>query len=229
MLKHFKIVTDIPGTDTIFVPCLLQPDLSIELASQDQLKEVNPPPLLIQFEGGYIPISVFSGLAVELMSRQKWILKKECRFQNHLTFISSSCSLELIGHFHFLEIRIVEDKEDMDSPSMHECCASVKKSFEVSTAKVLSSYEHTKETSFALGLYCPCNLPSGSDPHFCEFISSKKMMCFQTESTHSLGKGSIWFREVCLIFCMPSLLFIYCCNLYSQNASDEMNNILKRL
>ena len=198
LLKHYKTITEILGKGKIFVPCLLQPDTSIELASHDELKDVNPPPLLIQFEGGYIPVSVFSGLAVELMSRHDWILKKEHRFQNHLTFVSSSCSIELIGHFHFVEVRVCKAIEDLasDCPSRQECCL-VRESFEASIADVLSSYEHTKETSFALGFYCPCHPSPESRPHFCKFIPNTKMICSKTESIHSLGDRAIWLREVC--------------------------------
>ena len=209
LLKYFKLITEIPGKDKIFVPCLLQPDLSIELASPDQLKHVNPPPLLIQFEGGYIPVSVFSGLTVELMSRHIWILKRERRFQNHLMFVSSSCSVELIGHFQFLEVRIVEKMEAQDSPTMHECCASVKKSFKESTHSVLNSHEHTKGTRFASGFYCPCNFSSESGPHFCKLISNTQMMCSKTQTVHSLGNRDIWFREVCTCFLCPNFIHVY--------------------
>ena len=135
-------------------------------------------------------------LAVELMSQHDWILKKECHFQNHLTFVSSFCSIEMIGHFHFLEVRVRKETEDLDCPTRQECCL-VKESFELSIADVLSSYEHTKGTSFALGFYCPCPPSAESRPHFCKFIPNTQMICSKTESFHSLGNRAISFREVC--------------------------------
>ena len=199
LLKHFKTITEIPGEDNLFLPCLLKPDTAMKVASHDHLKEVNPLPLLAQFDGGYIPVGVFSGLAVELMSHHKWVLKTKARFQNHLTFVSrASCSVELIGHFHFLELRITEKTGDQGSPSIQECCSSVRKRFEESTTRVLKSYEHTKETSFALGFYCPCS-PSG-EPHFCKFISYTQMICSKTGKIHPLENRDIWFKEVCPIF-----------------------------
>ena len=54
LLKHFKIL-----------PCLLQPEHFFEL-SHELLQSLCIPPLLVHFDGNYIPIGVFSALVVKL-------------------------------------------------------------------------------------------------------------------------------------------------------------------
>ena len=196
LLKHFKIITEIPNEGKFLVPCLLLPDYSVMMPSQEQLKEMDPPPLLIQFECGYTPVSVFSGLGVELTSQYKWDLKKEGRFRNHLVFNCSSWTVGLIGHFHFVQAHIMEIDEDEESPLMPECCKLVKNDLTKALKKVCSMYEHTKKMKFYTGLYCPCTSSNGSEPHFCKFKSNTRMICSKTEKRYSLGNGDIWFREV---------------------------------
>ena len=165
-------------------------------AKVEQLKEMDPPSLLLQFECGYTPVSVFSGLVVELTSQHKWDLKKEERFRNHLVFNCSSWTIDLIGHFHFVQARIVEIDEDEESPLMSECCKLVKDDLTTALESVCSMYEHTKKMKFYTGLYCPCTSSNGSEPHFCKFISSTRMICSKTENTYPLGNGYVWFRKV---------------------------------
>ena len=72
LLKHFKILTKIVsnGTTYYFMPCLLHPNNSMEL-SCEVLQALCPPPLLVRFDGNYIPIGVFSALVVKL-SQSSW-------------------------------------------------------------------------------------------------------------------------------------------------------------
>ena len=61
LLKHFKILTEFSSDDEVvyFMPCLLQPDNSLRL-SCEALQALYPPPLLVRFDGNYIPLGVFS-------------------------------------------------------------------------------------------------------------------------------------------------------------------------
>ena len=61
LLKHFNILTELPD-GMCFMPWLLQPDHSLEV-----LQSLCAPPLLIQFDGNYIPMGVFSALLVKLL------------------------------------------------------------------------------------------------------------------------------------------------------------------
>ena len=210
LLKHFKIMTEIPNEDKCFVPSLLLPDYSIMKASREQLKEMTPPPLLIQFECGYTPVSVFSGLAVQLTSQHKWDLRKEERFRNHLVFNCRSWMVDLIGHFHFIQARIMEVDEDEESPRMPECCELVKDDLTKALEDVCSMYEHTKKTKFYTGLYCPCTSSNGSDPHFCKFKSSTAMICSKTEKRYPLGNGGVWFGKVRQVFITILSCFYLC-------------------
>ena len=60
LLKHFKILTKLPSDDGVvyFMPCLLQPDNSVDL-SKKALQSLCPPSLLVHFDGNYIPVGVF--------------------------------------------------------------------------------------------------------------------------------------------------------------------------
>ena len=54
LLKHFKILTQLPS-GRYFMPCLLQPDKDLKL-SHEELKTLCVCPLLVRFDGYFIPI-----------------------------------------------------------------------------------------------------------------------------------------------------------------------------
>ena len=67
LLKHYKILTKLYSGEKAFyfMPCLLQLDNSLQL-SCEALQALCLPPLLVRFDGNYIPIGVFSALVVKL-------------------------------------------------------------------------------------------------------------------------------------------------------------------
>ena len=52
LLKHFRILTELSSADgtAYFMPCLLQPNNSLDL-SKKALQALCPPPLLVRFDG----------------------------------------------------------------------------------------------------------------------------------------------------------------------------------
>ena len=86
LLKHYKILTKLHSGEKAFyfMPCLLQPDNSLQL-SCEALQALCLPPLLVRFDGNYIPIGVFSALVVKL-SQGSWEPDRDSRYRNHILF-----------------------------------------------------------------------------------------------------------------------------------------------
>ena len=216
LLKHFKILTKIVSDDrtTYFMPCLLHPNNSLEL-SCEALQAVWPPPLLVCFNGNYIPIGVFSALVVKL-SESSWEPDRDTRYRNHILFHTDGVfPVELIVHPAYLEFRIrITNYKEEDPKEIHEFCIEVRRRF-VNTLKViLGLHQHTKKAKFQLGFYCPGSFLSDSQPHFCGCVprqnltNPKAFVCSKTPQCQDQCRlpheCTIWFeywKVCCAIAC----------------------------
>ena len=208
LLKHFKILTKL-HSGNYFMPCLLQPDKKLEL-SREELKTLCVCPLLVRFDGKYIPIGVFSALVVEL-SQEPWELDTEDRYRNRISFFTDgSFPVRLIVYPAYLEFRI--QKHGKEEPKkIHQFCMGVRKRVVDALKSVLKLHKHTKKTKFHLGFYCPGE--ADGQPHFSEckpkgeynnpnsFVCSNPNYprCFDQRDLDQ--EFSIWFEnwEVCCI------------------------------
>ena len=164
LLKHFKILTEL-SDGAYFMPCLLQPDYSLEL-SREVLQSLHAPPLLICFDGNYVPIGVFSALVVKF-SQSSWEPDPDVRYHNHISFFTDGLSsVELMIYPSYLEFRIpIANHTEEEPKEIHQFCVEVRRTV-VSTLKdVLDLHEHTKTVGFQLGFYCPGSFQA-EQPHF---------------------------------------------------------------
>ena len=162
LLKHFKILIELPN-GACFMPCLLQPDHSLEL-SRDVLLSLRIPPLLVRFDGNYIPIGVFSALVVKL-SQTSWEPDPDVRYRNHISFLTDGLSsVELMIYPSYLEFRIPIDKHK-EPEEIHQFCVEVRQKVVNTLKAVLNLHEHTRKVGFQLGFYCPVSFQA-DQPHF---------------------------------------------------------------
>ena len=215
LLKHFKILTKLHYDDRIayFMPCLLQPNKSCEL-SCEALQTLCPPPLLVRFDGNYIPIGIFSALAVKL-SQSSWEPDRDERYRNHILFHTDGVfPVELIVHPAYLEFRIrIANYEEEEPDEIHEFCMDVCKTVVSTLKSILGLHEHTKKAGFQLGFYCPGSFQDDRQPHFCgclprlnytnptSFVCSKSPRC--QDQCRLPPECTIWFD-----------CWKVCCNLY---------------
>ena len=203
LLTHYNVITKMSYGENeaakYFMPCLLLPDpqFNITTVTPDQFKSQ---PLLIKFEGGYIPVGVFSALIVRLS--HIWRLDEANRFRNHVHFLDvvGRAKIELLCRLSCLEIYVEEGL--LYLPVIRE---TVLESLQV----VLRSCNHTKLIKHITGFYCPGSSPD--NPHFSECTSPAAMLCSQRcpDYKNSVTPGpSIvkWFKEVSRIFL---LIFIF--------------------
>ena len=151
--KQFKILTELPSDDGVvyFMPCLLQPDNSVDL-SKKALQSLCLPSLLVHFDGNYIPVGVYSTLVVTLL-QSSWTPDRHLRYCNHLLFSTNvPFLLELIVHPAHLEfqVRSTNDKEH-EPEEIQKFCMEVRKTVVDTLKSILSLHEHTKKTKFQLG------------------------------------------------------------------------------
>ena len=205
LLKHFKILTEFHLEEKLvyFMPCLLQPNNSPEL-SCEALQALCPPPLLVRFDGNYIPVGMFSALVVKL-SQSSWEPDQDTRYRNHILFHTDGVfPVELIVQPAYLEfrIRIASHKEELEE--IHGFCMQVRALVVRTLKSALSLHEHTKKTKFQLGFYCPGRLQADGHPHICgclprqnhmnpkSYVCSKSPRC--QEQRRLPHECTIWFE-----------------------------------
>jgi len=201
LLKHFKILTKLHSGDdsAYFMPCLLQPDTCPEISCEN----FSIPPLLVRFDGSYIPIGVFSALVVKL-SEGRWEPDPACRYRNHILFFTDGISsVELVVYPAYLEFRVTTaDLEE--SSEANEFCMGARKTVVDTLKSALELHEHTRKAKFQLGFYCPGSFLADGHPHFCgclpsqNHINPKTFACSQSPRCQNqcrLGdKYTIWFE-----------------------------------
>ena len=212
LLKHFKILTKLHSSDTAayFMPCLLQPDTCLELSCENACV----PPLLVHFDGSYIPIGVFSALVVKL-SQGPWEPDTACRYRNHVLFFTDGISsVELIVYPAYLEFRITTTGSEEPS-QVNEFCMGVRKTVVDTLKSALELHEHTRKAKFQLGFYCPGSFLADGQLHFCgclpsqNHINPKTFACSKSPRCHEqcrMGdKYTIWFEywKVAYMFITP--------------------------
>lgn len=192
LLESFNIVRKI--TDKLLMPCLLKPDTAQE--SNEVLLKVNPPPLLVRFDGNFIPVGIFSALVVELGS-PTWELESNERFKNRVTFlVNGETYVHILCKPTFIEIRTDSTSER----SMNKMRSSVEQALQ----NLLEKYGHTKGMDFFYGFYCPSSLSVGCKAHFAECRPRKRQetpKSFKCEycstDPHSLERNpthNAWFQ-----------------------------------
>ena len=205
LLKHFKILTEFHSDETnaYFMPCLLQPD-NLSDFSHEALQTLCPPPLLVRFDGNYIPLGMFSALVVKL-SQSSWEPDQDSRYRNHIIFHTDGVfPVELRVHSAFLEFHIrIADYSEENPEEVHQFCMEVCNTVVETIKSVLDFYEHTKKTKFQLGFYCLGSFQANGQPHFSgclprqNYTNPKSFLCSKSprcqEQCRLPHECTIWF------------------------------------
>ena len=173
LLKHYKLIKEVKqdGDISYFMPCLLQLENLTPSLSTDVVKDLDTPPLVITFQGGFIPLGVFSSLVIELSS--KWKYDSKTLYRNHVDFNARSHRVELRSCFTYLEIRITA----YDKPSFH--CYQTRTFLKQCINDVLQSQRRTARIKVLEGVYCPGSFSCPS-LHMCEYEDGY-LTCTATE------------------------------------------------
>ena len=217
LLKHFKILTELRD-GMFFMPCLLQPNHSLTLTTE-QLLGLCIPPLLVSFDGNYIPVGVFSALVVKL-TQSSWEPDPEYRYRNYISFLNKDglSSVVLIIFPAYLEFRIPIDNHTEEEPEeIHQFCMEVRKTVVDTLKAVLDLHEHTKKVGFQLGFYCPGSLQAAGQPHFARCLLSsihsnpRNIICSKSPRCQSQCRlphdCTIWFDYWVNCFVVARCLF----------------------
>ena len=203
LLKHFKILTEL-REGIFFMPCLLQPQHSLEL-SHELLQSLCVPPLLVRFDGNYIPIGVFSALVVKL-SQSSWDPDPDVRYRNHISFLTDGLSsVELMIYPSYMEFHIPVANDTEEKPKeIHQFCVEVRQKVVNTLKDVLDLHEHTKKVGFQLGFYCPGNFQA-DQPHFAVCLPRWN----HTDPTNLLCSNSPRCQSQCRLPCECTIWFEY--------------------
>ena len=217
LLKHFKILTELRD-GMFFMPCLLQPNHSLKLTTE-QLLGLRVPPLLVCFDGNYIPVGVFSALVVKL-TQSSWEPDPEYRYRNYISFLNKDglSSVELIVFPAYFEFRIPIDNHTEEEPEeIHQFCMEVHKTVVDTLKAVLDLHEHTRNVGFQLGFYCPGSFQPDGQPHFGRCLLSRidsnprNIICSKSPHCQSQCRlprdCTIWFDYWVNYLAVPRCLF----------------------
>ena len=193
LLVHYELL-HVSSESTFFMPCLLLPDPEVvsSLVSFDVL-DCSPPPMLILFNEGFVPIGLFSGIVNGLL--KKWKLDRENRFRNHVKFITPPGCVELRHCLKYIEIRAVG--------GIDKHCNKVREEVMEVVKQVVSVQPHLNETKYCIGFYCPGSL--SSPLHACEYdcsfekalVCTKREKCFDSMPLSS--SYALWFEVIFLM------------------------------
>ena len=172
LLTRYKLIRKI-NEQTYFMPSLLLPDNELMSSfSADLLSGHSPPPLLITFKGGFIPVGVFSALVVQLLTH--WEANSKSLYRNHVDFDAGSHIVELRSFFTFIEIRI--NASGYTSSSIYyQTRTIVMECLRV----VLQTHHHTRIKELFETFYCPGS-SSFQHPHTCIRNSKGYLKCNNT-------------------------------------------------
>ena len=178
LLKHYNIITEM-SPHNYFMPCLLRPDSNL-VASQ-QISDIEP--LLIQFKDAYIPVGVFSALVVRLSQLEEWKLDTADQYRNHVCFFVGGATIHLILRMSYLETQVKLGVSASLLPMVYRDITE-------SLKYVIQCSNHTKNSKFDTGFYCPGSSEAG-ERHFCQCIESVgryTMVCSLPQRCHGYNK-----------------------------------------
>ena len=198
LLNHLNILGPVHDPDPkfsnydYFLPCALV-HASEALSSEDQLD-----PLLVLFQGGFVPKGVFSALLVYLLREKKWMIQHDnCEprlYRNQVYFYTDSsginCPISLKATAEYLVVHV--ESKQASSSSRHKICQIL----EIGISNVCKHLRY--DDSFCthqFGFYCDHPDCAGKGKHIAKVDSTKKnMKCNLTKRTYPVHKDrEHWF------------------------------------
>ena len=198
LLEHLNILGPVHDPDPefsdydYFLPCALvhAPE---PLSSEDQLD-----PLLVLFEGGFVPKGVFSALLVYLLRNKEWVIQRDNRkprlYRNQVYFYTDSsgidCPVSLKATAECFAVHV--ESKQASSSSWHK----ISQILEIGIPNVCKHLRY--DDSFCthqFGFYCDHPDCAGKGKHIAKVDSTKKnMTCSLTNRTYLVNKNrEHWF------------------------------------
>ena len=197
LLEHLNILGPVHGPNypefsdyDYFLPCALvhAPE---PLSFEDQFD-----PLLVLFQGGFVPKGVFSALLVYLLREKKWVIqytdkRKPRLYRNQAYFYTDSsginCSISLKATAECFAVHV-----ESNNSSWHKICQLL----EIGISNVCKHLRY--DDSFCthqFGFYCDHPDCAGKDKHIAKVDSTKKnMTCDLTNRPYCVNKDrEHWF------------------------------------
>ena len=200
LLEYLSILTPTPSSGgvsttqpTYFMPCVLKSARASDLRLPSSSKR-DPPPLMLRYDCGYVPVGVFPSLITSLVSSQQangWEMIEEGLRKNKVQFLvgKNFHRLTLISHPRFIEIAI-SDECDASTESL---CAHVRSVIQSTLNRVTSRMNGKFKMNFKYGFECP-NHPGRE--HLCVLAdeTADRMLCLQDKKPLSLHhQQKLWF------------------------------------
>ena len=205
LLEHHKILVKLPskisgkGEVTYFMPCVLKSATPDELL-QCSCSEVAP--LMIIYDGGYVPLGIFCSMVINLMSVSYWELNEEKLYRNKIQFSVGDdyITVTLIGRPTYLEV-VISDKGAVDVLTGVEC-NEIREQISTTLKEVAIdlNYNYIK---FEFGFDCPHH----PGEHLC--LKKKHLHCLKDESKTVIRLEEtqhIWF-DVRTVSVIPHNVF----------------------
>ena len=203
LFQHRNILTPIATSPssketTYFMPCVLRSarkeDLKVPTGSAD------PPPLMLCYDCGYMPLGVFPALITNLVSQQQWTLNEDedCLFKNKVQFFveKDNDKVTLVSHPRYFEIAITRSKGS--KKRNEELCPGIRAVFK-STLQDVTSKMNRFSMGYKLAFECPthpgrdhlCTLDDKNPERmWCVCEGAKKKESLPLEECHML-----WFHS----------------------------------
>ena len=185
LLEHLNILTAIPTSRTdgtqernFFMPCVLRSARSSELLVH--LKTSDPPPLMLRYECGYVPVGVFPAMLTNLASQKlaDWKMIDENLRKNKVSFyVGEDCNIvTLLSHSQYFEI-VISRNEHFKAP-VESVCAHVREVIQSTLSTVTSAMNYHFSMEYQFCFECPTH--PGRE-HLCvlDKEGAKNMWCLQ--------------------------------------------------
>jgi len=186
LLQYLNILTPIPGAQseesgctqetTYFMPCVLKCARASELGVPQSPSD--PPPLMLRYNCGYMPVGVFPALITNLVSQQhqSWKMIEKGLYKNRVQFRirKDYDTVTLVSHPCYYEIVISRQTGHLESTET--LCASIRSIIESTLDTVTSHMNYEFKMGYKFAFECPTH---PGRQHLCvlEIETSSFMEC----------------------------------------------------
>ena len=206
LLEYLGILTVIPPTPssgvsspqepTYFMPCVLKSARASELMIHS-CGESDPPPLMLRYDCGYVPVGMFPSMITNLVSQKVggWkMMEKDIR-KNRVQFrVGEDCdTVTLISRPRYFEIAISRSK-GFQTPT-ESLCSHVRRVIQSTLSTVTSRMNYHFSMGYKFGFECPTH--RGRE-HLCVLAHEKarRMECLDEQETYPLETShQVWFSS----------------------------------
>ena len=237
VLKYHNILVELKPdqqSESSSDPKFIMPT-TLKYASEEELKSLTVtdskevPPLMIHFEGGFVPFGVFCASTAHLIAHQDslspmWQLYKKKMMKNKVIFcIDNSFYATLISRPHYLEIQVEQHPLARSSRSLPDICDNVRQTLVETLESVIDNMKYrpyaaqassTEQRLFHLAFTCWCGEDTHSEHLMNVFEDQCYGKCLKSHIYLDLKREHlIWFNQVsntALLYQLRILILLFC-------------------